>query len=117
MGKAYSYDFRKKVMSYVKRGHACNAAGKKFDVAVNTVRNWKKRYESQGDYEEKKRPGKKPQVDEKAFEAYVKKNPGCLLKEIGAHFNMSGEGARYYMKKLGYVYKKKNPAMWKLKKS
>jgi len=37
MAKAYSIDLRKRVASYVKRGHSCNAAAAHFDVSVAFV--------------------------------------------------------------------------------
>ena len=37
---------------------------------------------------------------------------------MGEHFKMSGAGAHYWLKKLGYSYKKKPSPMWKqVKKS
>ncbi|WP_041621258.1 helix-turn-helix domain-containing protein [Orientia tsutsugamushi] len=50
MPKSYRQDFRDKVMKCVNRGKSCNATSVKFDIAANTVRNWYKRYKSEGHY-------------------------------------------------------------------
>ncbi|WP_064643713.1 helix-turn-helix domain-containing protein [Orientia tsutsugamushi] len=59
MPKSYSQDFQDKVMKCVNREKSCNATSVKFDIAENTVRNWYKRYKSEGHYKERSRPGKK----------------------------------------------------------
>nr|WP_230597618.1 helix-turn-helix domain-containing protein [Orientia tsutsugamushi] len=41
-------------MKCVNQGKSCNAASVKFDIAANTVRNWYKRYKSEGHCKEGK---------------------------------------------------------------
>jgi hypothetical protein len=38
---------------------------------------------------------------------YVKNNPNFILLEMGKHFGMSAPGALYWLRKLGFSYKKK----------
>ena len=113
MPAPYSKDYRNKVISYVKRGNSCHSASIKFEIASNTVRNWYKRYKSEGNYLSKKMGGKKPKVASQDVVNYVDSTPNFILSDMGKHFNMSAAGARYWLKKLGYSYKKKPLPMWK----
>ena len=116
MPVSYSQDFRKKVITYVKQGNSCNKAAIKFEIAANTVRNWYKRYKSEGHYSTRKIGGKKARVTNQEIELYIASNPDFNLIEMGKHFNMSSVGAHYWLNKLGYSYKKKPSPMWKLAK-
>ncbi len=114
MPSSYSQDFRKKVIKYVERGNSCHSASIRFEIASNTVRNWYKRYKSEGNYLPKKVGGKKGKISSVDVKSYVESNPNFILSEMGSHFNMSPAGAHYWLKKLGYVYKKKPLPIWKL---
>ena len=113
MASSYSVDFRDKVISYVNRGNSCNKASIKFEISANTVRNWYKRYKNEGNYLAKKVGGSKGRVTSEEIASYVEANPNFTLLEMGMHFNMSAVGAYYWLKKLGYSYKKKLLPMWK----
>lgn len=113
MSASYSQDFRSKVMEYVKKGNSCHRASLKFEIASNTVRNWYKRYKLEGNFLSRKVGGKKARVSKEEIEIYVRKNPNFILSEMGKHFGMSAPGALYWLKKLGYSYKKKSSPMWK----
>ena len=107
MPSAYSLDLRKKVMSYVNKNNSCNSAAIKFDLSPNTVRNWYKRHKAEGHYMSRKVGGKKGRVTPEEVSSYIKKHPNFILSEMGAYFNMTAAGAHYWLKKLGYSYKKK----------
>lgn len=113
MPASYSKDFRNKVMSYVNKGNSCNSASVKFEISANTVRNWYKRYKSEGHYLAKKVGGKKGRVTPEDIASYIESNPNFILSEMGEYFNMSAAGAHYWLHKLGYSYKKKTLPMWK----
>ena len=118
MSASYSQDFRKKVIEYVNKGNSCHSASIKFELASNTVRNWYKRYKSEGNYLPRKVGGKKGRISEQEVALYVNNNPNFILSEMGKHFGMSAPGALYWLRKLGYSYKKKPLPMWKqVKKS
>jgi transposase len=118
MSASYSQDFRKKVIEYVNRGNSCHSASIKFELASNTVRNWYKRYKSEGNYLPRKVGGKKGRISEQEVASYVHNNPNFILSEMGGCFGMSAAGALYWLRKLGYSYKKKPLPMWKqVKKS
>ena len=113
MGKAYSIDFRNKVMGYINSGNSCYKAAKKFEISHGTATNWKRRQEREGHYESRKVGGKKGRVSEEEIANYVKKNPDFILSEMGKEFKMSAAGALYWLRKLKYSYKKKPIPMWK----
>ncbi|SPR10363.1 IS630 transposase-related protein [Orientia tsutsugamushi] len=106
MPKSYSQDFHEKAMKCVNWEKSCNATSVKFDIAANTVRNWYKRYKSEGHYKERCRLGKKGKIDKIEFEKYVLLNPNVILAQAGKHFKISIRVASYYMKKFSYSYKK-----------
>ena len=116
MPASYSQDFRNKVMSYLNKGNNCNAASIKFEISANTVRNWHNRYKSKGHYLAKKVGGKVGRITSQDVESYIKTNPNFILSDMGKYFNMSAAGAYYWLKKLGYSYKKKISPTWKLTK-
>lgn len=113
MPASYSKDLRQKVMSYVIKGHSCNSASIRFDIAANTVRNWYKRYQSEGHYLSRKVGGKKGRVTTEEVASYIATNSNFILSDMGRHFKMTAAGAHYWLKKLGYSYKKKPSPMWK----
>ena len=59
MPSSYSQDFQKKVITHVKKGNSYTSTATKFEIAVNTVRNWYMRYRSEGNYLPKKQEAKK----------------------------------------------------------
>ena len=118
MSASYSQDFRKKVIEYVNKGNSCHSASIKFELSSNTVRNWYKRYKSEGNYLPRKVGGKKGRISEQEVALYVNNNPNFILSEMGKHFGMSAPGALYWLRKLGYSYKKNPLPMWnQVKKS
>jgi transposase len=108
----YSLDLRKKVINYIKLGNTQKAAASYYELGLNTVNRWYMRYRKEGHYNPRKREGKQGRMCEKALEEFLSKNPNALLKEIGKFFGMTAEGALYWMKKLGYSYKKKASPTW-----
>ncbi|WP_339041192.1 helix-turn-helix domain-containing protein [Candidatus Lariskella endosymbiont of Hedychridium roseum] len=106
MPSSYSEDFRKKVITYVERGNSCESAAIKFEIASNTVRNWYKRYNAEGSYSSRKVGGKKGRINVEEVAIYVNSKADFILSEMGAHFGMGASGALYWLRKLGYSYKK-----------
>lgn len=118
MSGSYSQDFRKKVIEYVNRGNSCHSASIKFELASNTVRNWYKRYTLEGHYLPRKVGGKKARISEQDVADYVNHTPHFILSEMGAFFGMTAPGASYWLRKLGYSYKKKpSPTRKQVKKN
>ena len=57
--------------------------------------------------------GKKGRISEQDAITYVNNNPNFILSEMGKHFSMSAPGPLYWLRKLGFSYKKKPSLMWK----
>ena len=114
MPKGYSLDFRKKVMECVENGMSANATSLNFNISANTVRNWCKRYQAKGHYKERRHAGRKPRLCREDLDAYMQKHPNSTTLSIASHFDMAGSSVYARLKKFGYRYKKKSPAMWKL---
>jgi transposase len=57
--------------------------------------------------------GKKGRISEQDVVTYVNNNPNFILMEMGQHFGMSAPGALYWLRKLGFSYKKKPSPMWR----
>ena len=99
MPSSYSHDLRKKVIEYVNKGNSCHSASVKFEIASNTVRNWYKRYKSEGNYLPRKVGGKKGRISEQEVKDYVNSNPDFILSDMGKYFSMSAVGALYWLRK------------------
>ena len=113
MTKAYSLDLRRRVIKYVETGNSYAAAERLYDVSRETTRKWHIRQKTEGHCNQKPRPGKKGRIVRREFEKYVEEHPGATLVQIGSYFKMTARSAHYYMRKYGYSYKKKSPAIWK----
>lgn len=113
MPDSYSEDLKERAVKYVEDGHNYNEAAIIFKVSNTSMRRWHKQYLELGHFKAKKRLGKKPRILLSVFEEYVRANPDKTLKEIGDYFNMSDVGALYYMRKIGFRYKKKSPVIGK----
>jgi transposase len=112
----YDKDLREKVIKYLESGKSQSSATVLFKLNPSTISRWWLRYKKEGHYEARVRIGKKPRVNEKELKKYVDLNPNFKTSDMGKYFGMSGAGALYWLKKLGYSYKKKPLPTWKLKK-
>jgi transposase len=104
----YSKDFKLAVVQDCKEGGTQIAVAKKFKVGAKTVWLWLKEYEQTGTVSgsfdlSKRQPHK---IDNEKLKAFIKENPGVLLKEIAAVFGCTVEGARLAMKRNALTRKK-----------
>lgn len=113
MPDSYSEDLKERAVKYIEEGHNYNEAAIIFKVSNTSIIRWHKQYLELGHFRAKKRLGKKPRIELSEFEDYVKENSDKTLKEIGEHFKMSDVGALYYIRKIGFRYKKKSLAIEK----
>ena len=75
---------------------------------------WYRKYKQEGNYIAKKRGGSKRKIDLDELEKYVKGNENMTLKKAAQKFDVSIFTISYWLKILGYVYKKKTFPTWKL---
>lgn len=111
----YSKDLRKKVIDFLKNGGTQKKAADFFSLNLSTVSRWWLRLKREGHYEPRKRLGKKANLNDEMISKYLEKNPTAQAVDIGNHFNMTAGGARYWLKKLGYSYKKQRTPSWRKK--
>ena len=109
----YSLDLRKKVIDYLELGNSQKSTSILFQLNISTVSRWYLRYKREGHYNPRKRMGKKPKISKEALISYIESTENFKASDMGNYFGITGEGARYWLKKLGYSYKKKTLPMWK----
>ena len=64
-------------------------------------------YISEGELGAKKRPGSKGKINKEQLIIYVESNPDKTLADISAVFEVSIWSIHFWLKKLGFSYKKK----------
>lgn len=111
--RGYSLDLREKVIKFLEEGNSQRLASKVFKISKTTVNSWQLRYKRGGSYAFKKRVGSKPSIQIKDFVNYVEDHPNASSLDIGKEFNISASGARYWLRRLGFRYKKKTLPTWK----
>lgn len=109
----YSIDLREKVIKYLEAGNSQRAASRVFQLSPTTVNTWHVRYKKEGHYQARKRIGAKPSIERDDFIKYVEENPNSKTEDIGKNFGISASGVRYWLRQLGFSYKKKPLPMWK----
>lgn len=118
MTKSYSNDLRQKVVEYLDEGHSYDKASIIFKISVSALGRWYRKYKQEGNYIAKKRGGSKRKIDVDELEKYVKGNENMTLKKAAQKFDVSIFTISYWLKRLGYSYKKKTFPTWKqVKKS
>jgi len=109
----YSLDLRDRVIKFIKAGNTQVLAAKVFALNLSTVNKWYSRYRKEGNYGPRKRLGAKSKVDQERLIKYIKAKPDATLKELSKEIGVSIWGVYYWLRKLGYSYKKKPLPMWK----
>lgn len=111
--KAYSKDLRDKVIKYIEKEGSKKRASEIFDLHRNTVSRWWNRYQKEGHYRARIRVGRVSHITAEQVKSYVELHNNFKTSDMGKHFGISSGGAYYWLKKLGYSYKKKPFRMWK----
>lgn len=109
----YSIDLREKVIKFLGAGNSQKEAAKVFQLSPTTVNTWHVRYKKEGHYLPRKRIGAKASIEKEEFIKYVEENPNMKSEDLGRRFGISASGVRYWLRQLGFSYKKKPLPMWK----
>ena len=104
---AYSIDLRERVINFVNAGHTQEEASKIFDVGTTTIKRWKSMLSETGSLENKPLNRVSSIFESEKLNAYIKKNPDALLKDIAEHFNGSISGAFYALEREKITLKKR----------
>ena len=114
----YSLDLRQKVIKFVHSGNTQRAAAKVFNLSKTTVNAWCLRYKSEGHCCARKHLGAPPRIEKESFIKHITENPNATSEDIAREFGISASGARYWLRRVGFSYKKKPLPTWKqIKKS
>ena len=105
MSKAYSLDFRSKVVSFISKGGKKRAAAKLFDIGEDTIYRWL-RLSKRGSLAPKKRTDYKEKVSSSTILAYLEKHSDHTLAEIGHHVGLSASQVSRRFLKLQITRKK-----------
>jgi transposase len=87
-------------------GKTYTQVSKELRISPQSVRNWHTRFLAVGHCKNKKQPGARPRVTEKAFIAFHKAYPNALQKDAAAYFGISRTVIQYWYKKFGFSLKK-----------
>lgn len=112
----YSLDLRQKVIKFVHAGNTQRSASKVFNLSKGTVNAWCLRYKSEGHCCARKHLGAAPSIEKESFIKYITENPNARSEDIGKEFGISASGARYWLRRVGFSYKKKPSPTWKQSK-
>ena len=113
MPRSYSEDLRKRVIEFLLEGNSYDKASKLFKISVSAIGRWYRRYHKEGIYHSKKQGGSKRKINLDDLEKYVQSNEDMTLKAASKKFNTSNFTISYWLKKLGYSYKKKALPTWR----
>ena len=99
---AYSIDYRRRVVSFVKEGGSKQEAARLFKVHPETVYEWLKRGEDL-----KPRPAKtrRRKIDKEALRRHVHENPDALLRERALVFKVTPEAIWMALRAMKIVKK------------
>ncbi len=112
----YSIDLREKVIFQVEAGKSQVSVSKLFNINLSTVNRWWLRYKREGNYLAKPRPGAKSKISTEDLKSYISKYPNSSAEDMSKEFGIGKGGIYYWLKKLGFSYKKKPLPTWKLAK-
>ena len=113
MTKTYSNDLRQRVIDYLDIGSSYEEASKLFKISISSIGRWYRKYKTEGNYNAKIRGGSKKKIDLNGLEEYVRSNKDMTLKEAAKNLGVSIFTISYWLRKLGYSYKKKTFPTWK----
>ena len=78
-----------KVINLLKQGKTQREVADLFNIHINTVNNWGRRYQKEGIFSARKRPGVKRKLSLEELVLFVKSNENCSLATIAQHFHVT----------------------------
>ena len=108
----YSKDLRESVIKFLKEGSSYKECAKVFALSIATIGRWYRRYKQEGHCQARTRPGAQRKINVDVLESYVKENPDIKLRDVASKFGVSTWTIHYWLKKMGFSYKKKASPTW-----
>jgi transposase len=113
MIKAYSIDLREKVIQFIQSGKTQIEAAKTFNIHKSTINHWLSRLRKEGSLKARANLGSKPKINIDELIRCITNNPNLRLIDLKKIFEISIVSLHKWLKKLGFVYKKKPLPTWK----
>ena len=113
----YHEDLRIRVIKYLAQGNGYKEASKVFELSISAIGRWNRCYKKVGHCKAKINPGAKRKIDLVQLEAYIQSNSDITLKKVAIKFNLSMWTIAFWLKKLGFSYKKKLSPTWRQRKN
>jgi len=113
MIKAYSIDLREKVIQFIQSGKTQIEAAKTFNIHKSTINHWLSRLRKEGSLKAKANLGSKSKINIDELIRCITNNPNLRLIDLKKIFEISIVSLHKWLKKLGFVYKKKPLPTWK----
>ena len=101
------------IIDYIESGANYKEAGERFQVSISALGRWYRSYKREGSYEAYKRLGAKRKIDLVGLEQEVQKNADTKLKDLSKQLGVRIYTISYWLRKLGFSYKKKRLPTWK----
>lgn len=102
----YIQDLRDRVIKFLKLVNTQLSAAKLFCLNLSTINKWYLHYRKEGNCNPRARLGAKRKVDVEALTNYVALNPDARLQDLAKKLGIIIWGIYYWLKKLGFSYKK-----------
>jgi transposase len=113
MIKAYSIDLREKVIQFIQSGKTQIEAAKTFNIHKSTINHWLSRLRKEGSLKARANLGSKSKINIDELIRCITNNPNLRLIDLKKIFEISIVSLHKWLKKLGFVYKKKPLPTWK----
>lgn len=103
----YSYDFRKKVLSFLEKGDNKSEVCRRFSISRNTLDGWLKLKRERGSIRRLPLNRKFRKIDPEILKARVELDPNASLKEHAQFFSVGISSIYYVFQRLGITRKKR----------
>jgi transposase len=113
MIKAYSIDLREKVIQFIQSGKTQIEAAKTFNIHKSTINHWLSRLRKEGSLKARANLGSKSKINIDELIRCITNNSNLRLIDLKKIFEISIVSLHKWLKKLGFVYKKKPLPTWK----
>ena len=114
--RAYSLDFRKKALLYIKKGATQEETARILQISRKSVSNWVMQYLKTGNLSLKKRKIASKKIDPELLVQFMElnKEKQLNLADIADKFQCATSSVHRRLTQVGYRYKKKAAPMWSL---
>jgi transposase len=111
MSKPYSEDLRERVINCYEKGVAKHSIILIFNIGMDTLNRWIRRYKETGSLAPKKRTQYRARkFSDEDLLTYIEQHPSAILDEVAQHFSVKTPSVHERLKQCG-VTRKKNVSL------